>query len=186
MPAIAPLPAGAQLRLLEPGDAPALLAAQRKNRDYLFPFEPDRPDSFWTSAGQEERVASLIAGTAAGTRFATAIVRDGRILGCLTLSDIVRGPLCSASLGYWVDADETGQGLASTAVGAICRVADEQLGLHRIGADTLLTNQVSQRVLARNGFIEYGLAPQYLHIGGRWQDCRMFQRILNDRPPQVG
>jgi [ribosomal protein S5]-alanine N-acetyltransferase len=186
MPVIAPLPAGAHLRLLEPGDAPALLAAQLKNRQYLFPFEPDRPDSFWTLPGQEERVGALIAKTAAGTHFATAIVRDERILGCLTFSDIVRGPLCSTSLGYWVDAEETGQGLASGAVDAICRVADEQLGLHRIGADTLLTNQASQRVLTRNGFVEYGLAPQYLHIGGGWRDCRMFQRILNDRPPRVG
>jgi len=35
----------------------------------------------------------------------------------------------------------------------------------------------SQRVLARNGFVRYGTAPQYLRIAGRWQDHAMFQAL---------
>jgi [ribosomal protein S5]-alanine N-acetyltransferase len=33
----------------------------------------------------------------------------------------------------------------------------------------------SQRVLERNGFVRYGMAPNYLNINGRWQDHIMYQ-----------
>ena len=33
------------------------------------------------------------------------------------------------------------------------------------------------------GFQQIGMAPTYLHIDGHWQDCNLYQRILNDREP---
>jgi ribosomal-protein-alanine N-acetyltransferase len=39
-------------------------------------------------------------------------------------------------------------------------------------------NAASQQVLRRDGFEEFGLARDYLRIAGRWQDHRLFQRIL--------
>jgi ribosomal-protein-alanine N-acetyltransferase len=27
------------------------------------------------------------------------------------------------------------------------------------------------------------MAPTYLHIDGRWQDCNLYQRVLNTRDP---
>jgi ribosomal-protein-alanine N-acetyltransferase len=51
--------------------------------------------------------------------------------------------------------------------------------LHRIQADTLVDNEASQRVLKRNGFVRIGLAPRYLKIAGRWQDCILHQ-LLSD------
>jgi ribosomal-protein-alanine N-acetyltransferase len=38
----------------------------------------------------------------------------------------------------------------------------------------------SQRVLERNGFVRYGLAPAYLEIAGRWQDHVMYQALAPD------
>jgi ribosomal-protein-alanine N-acetyltransferase len=35
----------------------------------------------------------------------------------------------------------------------------------------------SQRVLEHNGFLRFGLAPQYLRIAGRWQDHVLFQKL---------
>jgi ribosomal-protein-alanine N-acetyltransferase len=56
-------------------------------------------------------------------------------------------------------------------------MAFTELDLHRIQADTLVHNVASQRVLARNGFVRIGLAPRYLKIAGRWQDCVLHQVI---------
>jgi ribosomal-protein-alanine N-acetyltransferase len=176
------LPGGAILRPLETGDAPALLEAYLRNRAHLRRFDPARPDDFWTLAGQTSRLNLQLEQQQAGTLLATAIFRDGQILGCGTLNTIVRGVLCSTSLGYWVDAEMLRQGLASATVDALCRVADQELGLHRVSASTALTNLASQGVLAKNGFEKYGLAPRYLYINGSWQDSLLFQRILNDRP----
>lgn len=57
----------------------------------------------------------------------------------------------------------------------------DELGLHRIQAGTLVDNLRSQRVLERNGFVRFGLAPRYLHIGGTWQDHVLYQ-VINLRP----
>ncbi len=180
------LPGGALLRPLDVNDAEAMLDAYLRNRVYLRPFEPERPDSFWTLDGQRTRLESLAQQQAEGTVLPCTLVRDGRILGCVTLNTIVRGPFRSASVGYWIDAEEAGRGLASAAVANLCKIADEALDLHRIEASVLPTNVVSQRVLAKNGFEQIGFARDYLHIDGRWQDCQIHQRVLNTRPPGTG
>lgn len=179
------LPGGAVLRLLTLDDAPALHAAYLRNRDHLRPFEPVRPDSFWTLAGQRTRLANAVERSRSGAALSCAIFDATRVLGTMTLNTIVRGPFCSASLGYWTDQTETGKGLTTAAVAAMLRIADEQLGLHRIDASTVISNLASQRVLVKNGFERYGTATNYLHIDGRWSDSHLYQRILNDRPPPL-
>ena len=69
--------------------------------------------------------------------------------------------------------------LATRAVADIKRVAFGRLRLHRIEAGTLKHNRSSQRVLERNGFERFGLAPNYLQIDGRWQDHVLFQ-VVNE------
>ena len=55
-----------------------------------------------------------------------------------------------------------------------------ELGLHRVEAGTLLHNVASQQVLRHNGFLPFGVARDYLHIGGRWQDHVLFQLLATD------
>jgi ribosomal-protein-alanine N-acetyltransferase len=55
-----------------------------------------------------------------------------------------------------------------------------------VEAGTLLHNTGSQRVLERSGFELYGTAPRYLFIAGAWQDHRLYQRILHDKPLPPG
>jgi ribosomal-protein-alanine N-acetyltransferase len=97
------------------------------------------------------------------------------------LSNIVRGAFQSCNLGYWVRATHQGRGLATATVADIMRLAFDELRLHRIEAGTLLHNRASQRVLERNGFVRFGIAPQYLNVAGRWQDHAMYQ-ALNPGP----
>jgi ribosomal-protein-alanine N-acetyltransferase len=102
----------------------------------------------------------------------------GHVVGRITLNTIVRGPFQSCSVGYWVSAAENGRGLATAAVREMTRVAFEDEGLHRVEAGTLVHNVRSQRVLERNGFVRFGLAPEYLEIAGTWQDHVLYQ-LLN-------
>jgi [ribosomal protein S5]-alanine N-acetyltransferase len=97
------------------------------------------------------------------------------VLGRITLNNIVRGAFQSCSLGYWVRSSANGRGHATAAVALMLRTAFTDLGLHRVEAGTLVHNAASQRVLERNGFERFGLAPQYLRIAGRWQDHVLFQ-----------
>jgi ribosomal-protein-alanine N-acetyltransferase len=78
-------------------------------------------------------------------------------------------------MSYWVSAADNGRGLATAAVRDMIRVAFAELGLHRIQAETLLHNVRSQRVLERNGFVRFGMAPAYLKIAGNWRDHFLYQ-----------
>ncbi|WP_405780350.1 GNAT family N-acetyltransferase [Streptomyces sp. NBC_00859] len=174
---------GIRLRPVELSDAEGLATTLNSNREHLGPWDPDRPESFYTEDGQRERIRVSLAERDAGRLMPWVLeeTATGRIVGSVTLNNIILGPLCSGVLGYWVDAGFTGRGLASGAVEEVCRIARDELGLHRIEAGTLLDNVASQRVLAKCGFETYGVVPRYLHINGAWRDNRLFQRILHDR-----
>ena len=168
------------LRPLVIDDAEALAQAHRKNRDHLAPWDPERLPSFFTTAGQESVIEKLLLEQRSGTTVPFALADGTRIVGRVTLSGMVRGPFESANLGYWIDADYTRRGFMTGAVSAVTDIAHSVLGLHRLQAATLLHNRASQSVLTRCGFSEFGVAPEYLRIAGRWQDHRLFQRILGD------
>jgi ribosomal-protein-alanine N-acetyltransferase len=179
-----PLHDGVVLRPVTPADAENLARAYVRNREHLAHWEPVRGEEFFTAHGQadvlERGEQERLAGHQARWVLADA---DGEIVGSMTLGSISRGPFSSAGLGYWIDGALNGRGLATAAVRQVCRIADLALRLHRVQAGTLLDNAGSQRVLAKSGFEPIGVAPAYLHIAGRWQDHRLFQRILNDREP---
>ncbi|MFE7467123.1 GNAT family N-acetyltransferase [Streptomyces sp. NPDC057499] len=179
------LDAEIRLRPVTMDDAAPLAASLARSRAYMQPWEPVRPDRFYTEQGQRERLAGLLADRAAGRAHAWVLAdEEDRAVGGFNLNGVVLGPWCSAALGYWVDVEYAGRGLATAAVRRICEVAGDRLGLHRIEAGTMLENAASQRVLAKCGFEEYGTAPRFLHINGGWRDHRLFQRILHDGPPR--
>lgn len=177
------LDTGIRLRPATGSDAASLAAALTRSRTYMSAWEPRRPDAFYTEQGQRERLAGLLADRGAGRVMPWVLAdEEDRTVGGFTLDAIVLGSFRSASLGYWVDVEYAGRGLATTAVRLICDLARDELGLHRVQAGTLLDNVASQRVLAKCGFEEFALAPRYMHINGDWRDHRLFQRILHDGP----
>ena len=167
-------------RLLTVDDAAALTELVRANRSFLAPWDPVRDEDWFTVEGQDAAIREILAEHDRGTALPHVVLDDeGEIAGRINLGRIARGPFLSAGLGYWVAADRNGRGLASAAVGHLKDIAFRELGLHRIEAGTLVHNAASQRVLERNGFARFGLAPRYLRIAGSWQDHVMFQ-VLNE------
>ena len=183
-PAGPSLPEGYQLRPLGEGDAEALATAYLRNRAHLEPWDPVRPPSFYTVAGQQEALERQLSLVHGGLLGAWVLVHDNAIVGRVNLNNVIRGVLCSASVGYWVDHEHLGKGLAVTAVEHAC-IGGRTMGLHRVEAGTMLHNLASQRVLLKAGFEEYGVARSFLFIAGAWRDHRLFQRILHDEPLPV-
>ena len=162
------------IRPLVPADAEELAEVYRTNREFLRPFEPTRPEEFFTAKVQRQRIES-----AGEDRWRWAIEDEARIVGVISLGDVIRESLQLANVGYFVAQPFNGRGLATRAVGEVARFAFGEAGLHRLEAGTLPDNHASQRVLEKNGFVRYGLARGLLKIDGAWCDHVLFE-LLND------
>jgi ribosomal-protein-alanine N-acetyltransferase len=172
----------AATRLVSDADAAALATLLAENRAFLAPWEPVRPDDYFTVPGQRAVVGEALELHAQGRALPHVILDgDGNVVGRITLNGIVRGAFQSCSVGYWVGEKHNGKGYAGAALRHVTTLAFHPLGLHRIQAETLVHNVASQKVLERNGFVRYGLAPSYLNIAGRWQDHIMFQVVHDPR-----
>jgi ribosomal-protein-alanine N-acetyltransferase len=175
-----------RIRLTRPADAPLFAALLIANREFLAPWDLVREESYYTEAGQRGFIDAALERYRSGAALPYVITIGDRPVGRITLSGIVRGPLQSGNLGYWVSQTENRRGVATAAVGLMVRTAFADLRLHRVQAETMVHNHASQRVLERNGFVRYGLAPAYLKIAGRWQDHVMFQVINSDGDDTAG
>jgi ribosomal-protein-alanine N-acetyltransferase len=69
------------------------------------------------------------------------------------------------------------------AVNAVTRFCFGRLGLHRVEAACLPTNEASRAVLTKAGFQQEGLARAYLRINGAWRDHLLFGLLV---PPREG
>ncbi len=168
------------VRLVRQGDVPVLTALLAANREHLAPWDPQRPEEYWTEQFQRQDTARLLDLHRLGGILPGVVLLDGELVGRVSVNNVVHGPFLSGDLGYWVSRHATGRGVATAAVAAMTRWAFGEAGLHRLQAGTLLHNAASQRVLRTNGFSPIGVAPRYLCIAGRWQDHLLFQLLVDE------
>ncbi len=175
------------LRLAEIGDIPALLHFYRVNIDYLAPTSPLLPPDFLTEAFWLRQVARNDDDFAQGRAvklFLFAKSKPATVVGHISLNNIVHGAAYSCDLGYALGEDRQGQGLMSESLVAVIRYAFDEVGLHRVKAAYLPSNERSGRLLRRLGFVVEGYARDYLLIQGRWQDQILVGLTNPDwRPP---
>ena len=94
----------------------------------------------------------------------------GEIVGMINVSEIVRGALRSAYLGYCAFAPHQRQGLMAEGLRlAIARLFGP-LKLHRVEANIQPGNRPSLALVRKLGFRREGYSPRYLKIRGRWRD----------------
>lgn len=150
----------------------SLLALEVKNRDFFKAFAGTRKESFYTYAGQAERVQRFLESTEQDTSYCFLILLKDTdtVIGEVILSEVVRGNLQSGWIGYFLDQDYNGQGYMSEAVQAVVKYAFGTLGLHRIEAGVMPHNMGSIKVLLKSGFTQEGTARKNVKIDGVWQD----------------
>ena len=173
------------IRPVRPSDAELLTALRKANRAHLEPWEPVRPDTFFTVPGQALAIAGALAEWKAGTRYAFVVCDAGdgdRAIGNVTVANVVRGAWRSATLGYWVAAADCGRGHATEATRLAVAFAFAHAGLHRVQAAVLPRNTASARVLQKAGFRREGHALRYLEIAGRWEDHDLYAVTAEDAP----
>lgn len=95
---------------------------------------------------------------------------DDAIVGCVNLSQIVRGGFQSAYMGYQVFSPYESQGYMTAAMPLVLRYVFRSLKLHRVEANIQPGNLHSIALVKRAGFRLEGYSPRYLKVAGRWRD----------------
>jgi [ribosomal protein S5]-alanine N-acetyltransferase len=177
-PALDPPPAAwsgvrVQLRLPDPASAHLLANYLMRNAHRFEPLSPQRDADYYGVDACYERAhiqrASSLAGVALH-QWLFAVGHPRRLLGEIHVTNVVRGAFQAAYLGYALDGQHEGQGLMYEALQLTLHHTFQVMGLHRLMANYLPTNERSGRLLRRLGFSVEGYARDYLQIAGRWQD----------------
>jgi ribosomal-protein-alanine N-acetyltransferase len=105
---------------------------------------------------------------------------DEALVGRVSLDNVVRGAWQNATLGYFVDQEHNGKGIATEAVRLSAAYAFKEASLHRIQAGVMPRNARSIRVLEKVGFRFEGVSLRYLQINGVWEDHNMYALTLED------
>jgi [ribosomal protein S5]-alanine N-acetyltransferase len=74
-----------------------------------------------------------------------------------------------------------GQGFAPETAAAVVASGFAVMRWHRIEAGTLPGNDASVRVLEKLGFRDEGTRRDYLHLEGRFHNCRFFSLLATDQ-----
>ncbi|MBE9140358.1 GNAT family N-acetyltransferase [Nodosilinea sp. LEGE 07088] len=169
------------LRLGTTDDIPAILHYYRVNRAYLEPFEPPRPNGFYTHDFWQQVLTARHQEFFEGQAVKLLIylqTAPTQVIGTINLNAIVRGALHGATLGYGLSARHQGQGYMTEAAQRLIAYAFDELNLHRLMANYMPHNYRSANVLKRLGFQIEGRAKDYLFINGQWQD-HMLTSLIN-------
>jgi ribosomal-protein-alanine N-acetyltransferase len=145
-------------------DEPEWLARMAESRRYHRPWiqMPLTSEAYraYVERGADERRAQRI----------VVRIEDGAIVGFFNVSEIIRGKLSSAFLGYGGGAAFAGRGYMSEGMQLVLREAFTGLRLHRLEANIQPGNRASIALAERAGFVKEGYSERYLKVGGRWRD----------------
>ncbi|MFF3608188.1 GNAT family N-acetyltransferase [Streptomyces sp. NPDC002463] len=151
-----------ELKQLDAGHAPAVLAFELANRAYFAASISDRGDKFYDQFADRYSVM-LVEQEAGGCAFYVLLAADGSVLGRFNLYDFRDG---TANLGYRVAQHVAGRGVATATVRELCQLAAARHGLRTLRAATSHANAASQRVLTKAGFVLVGPADP-ADLGGK-------------------
>ena len=167
----------ARLALLRQQDMKPFLAATRASRSLHRPWvhPPLTGPQFrqFVRATDEHRRRFALWGMPSGSEAPP-------VVGYFSLSEIVRGNLNGAYLGYWGVAAHTSQGLMTEGMQMLLRWAFRRIRLHRIEANIQPDNVRSIALARRAGFRLEGFSPRYLKLGGRWCDHERWAMTVED------
>ncbi|MCR5667333.1 MAG: GNAT family N-acetyltransferase [Eubacterium sp.] len=161
------------IKVLDESYATQVLRFLHNNRDIFEPYEPLRPQNFYTINYQKTmlRTEFNLATKQAFVRFwIFAKSNPNQIIGTASFHNIRKSSFMSFEIGYKFDKFYQKQGYATEAITFLCDMAFYDMKFHRIEAYVLPENTDSRNLLDRVGFTNEGLCFSCAKIGGEWRD----------------
>lgn len=163
--------------------ADKVLNFYEENRIYFEPFEPTRPDNFYTLAYQEAAMryehSEIIKGHT--LRYYVYLKQaPDIIIGSVNFFRIRSAPFSSATIGYKFHHDYWGHGYATEACQAAISVIFSNYNTHRVEARVSPDNISSIHVLERMGFTYEGIEYKSVEVNGVFTDHLRYSLLNND------
>lgn len=161
-------------------------ALRIRDEQHLAPWEPSMPGTWQQRHATGEwpgRWLALRSAARRGAALPFAVTLDGRFVGHVMVGNVVREPLLSAYVGYWVDARVANGGVITAAVAMVVDHCFGAVGLHRLEATVRPENGPSQRVLTKLGFRLEGVFRRYLDVDGGWRDHECYALTAEEPGP---
>jgi [ribosomal protein S5]-alanine N-acetyltransferase len=167
---------GLRLRPGRMGDYAQWSKVRGQSKSFLQPWEPTWRDDELTRGSFRRRLSAYSYDLDRHLSYPLFIFResDFALVGGITLGQVRRGVIQSATIGYWIGEAYAGNGYASAAVETVVSFAFNRLALHRVEAACVPDNMASMGVLIKQGFQLEGRASSYLKINGVWRDHLLF------------
>jgi ribosomal-protein-alanine N-acetyltransferase len=154
--------------------AAEFLAAVKRSRKLHAPWvKPPGTEAAYLSFVRRVRTRSRVG-------YLIRLRRSGELVGVAGISEIVRGSLRSAYLGYYAFAPHERQGLMTEGLSLVIKQAFGPLRLHRLEANVQPGNRASLRLIRRLGFRREGYSPRYLKVRGRWRDHERWALLADE------
>jgi len=170
------------LRTLELEDIHILKEYIIDNIAFMEKWSPKTDSSFYETENLEKIVLQEIEQNKSKSTLKLHIFlkEKNKLIGSISLSNIVYGPFLSCFLGYKLHKDYIKKGYMSEALEKIIHIAFKEFKLHRIEANIIPQNIASQKLVQKFGFENEGLSKKYLKINGVWEDHYHFVLLNKD------
>lgn len=176
------------LRPMRLRDAVSWSELRIRNEAWLSPWEPTSYEN-WSARHSVTAYPPLLSRlrklARTGAALPWGVTYQDRLVGQLSVVNIVRGASLSGQVGYWVDQAVAGRGVMPTALALAVDHCFGPVGLHRVQVDVRPENVASRRVVAKLGFREEALFRRYLDIDGAWRDHIGYAMTPEDCPERL-
>ena len=152
-----------------------------RNKEFLKCVEPKRTDEYYTEEYQSKLLLNdyLFVNGKAMFKFWITKKNSKKVIGVIYFNGITFGSFSSCFLSLRLDKDEVRQGYMMEAIKKGIEIAFNDLGLHRIEANVMPSNEAALNLLKKLNFYNEGIAKKYLKINGIWED-HIHMVLLNE------
>ncbi len=179
------------LALLKPGAASFVADYYSRNREFHKKWAQTQDDAYYTPRMQRKYL-QMEYKDYVNSRLVPLFLfekqavnsSDLKVVGRISLFNIVYGGMRSGLIGYALDENACGKGYMTEALRFLIKLAFESIHLLRLEADILPYNVRSLEVIKRLGFVEEGVHRSFMEINTKRQDHVCFSLLYEDYKEQ--
>ncbi len=168
------------LKVLRPEYAAAVCQFYQRNKQFLEPFEPLHPNSFYTV---DFHHSNLLCEYNAFLKLSYLrywiFLQETQDIptGTICFSNIEHGAFQKCMIGYKLGKEYCHFGYMQEALALLIPLVMKEIKLHRLEAYVQPDNLSSIRLLTRLGFVKEGYLQKYAEIQGTWTDHLLFSYL---------